>query len=337
MLTTYRASHGRPLRRDGGVTLLELLVVVSIIGIVAALLTPAVQRSREVARSVQCKSNLKQLGLALHSYAIDYNELPPVGGCAYDWGNGFVPTLEFSAQTYLLPYLSETAVFNSINFSEQFSYGNGTVRSPMNRTAANAALELYLCPSDPFTPGVPGNNYRTCLGLGPGTLGPDSPRAAFRPCLRSRLNDITDGLVMTALMSEKLKGDGTASRFSAEAEFFFSPFTDVSTVNDTKLACDNAPSSNPRHDSAVGQAWLPGTFRLTWYNHLLTPNSRIPDCAVDLSANTGAFSARSYHVGGVHVLFADGRVGFVRDSVFEPVWHSIASSTSGDNEGTASF
>src|SRR5688500_3842740 len=95
-----------------GFTLIELLVVIAIIGVLIALLLPAVQAAREAARRIQCTNNLKQLGLAIHNYQDVYGALPP----AVQGGIGAV-YMNYTGYSFLLPYVEKTAAFNAFNYS----------------------------------------------------------------------------------------------------------------------------------------------------------------------------------------------------------------------------
>ena len=107
-------------RRSRGFTLIELLVVIAIIGVLIALLLPAVQAAREAARRAQCVNNLKQIGLAIHNYHSANDCLPPGGQVfsneypAYGWSGG---PQNFSMNVRILPYLEQNNAFNSVNFA----------------------------------------------------------------------------------------------------------------------------------------------------------------------------------------------------------------------------
>ena len=155
-------------------TLIESIVVISIIGLLIALLLPAVQSARETARSAQCANNLKQIGLALHNYEASYRSFPlnwrnprvdPTRG--YPW---YIAGCPYSALTRLLPYLDQQSLFASINFSVE-TFPNNDASGfpyPQNQTAFATNLAIYLCPSDAAgTPTPYGCSYRGNYGVGP--------------------------------------------------------------------------------------------------------------------------------------------------------------------------
>lgn len=118
--------------RKRGFTLVELLVVIAIVGILIAMLLPAVQAAREAARRMQCASNLKQMGLALQNYAGSYGTLPP-------GPNGFYHHALF---TYLLPYIEQETLYDSIDLKSNTS-------SLANWPARITVIDVYICPSFP--------------------------------------------------------------------------------------------------------------------------------------------------------------------------------------------
>src|SRR4051794_4598815 len=124
----------RRFSRMRGFTLIELLVVIAIIGVLVALLLPAVQMAREAARRSQCSNNLKQMGLAIHNYHDSIGAIPP--GSMNGWG----------PLTHMLPYLELGVVYNAINFSFSASQEQGN--GQRNGTAWTTQISVFLCPSD---------------------------------------------------------------------------------------------------------------------------------------------------------------------------------------------
>jgi prepilin-type N-terminal cleavage/methylation domain-containing protein len=131
----------RPPRFTRGFTLVELLVVIAVIGILVALLLPAVQAAREAARRGQCSSNLRQIGLALHNYHDVENSFPPgsvfLGSCCSDESYTSWPIS-------LLPFLEQGPLYERYNHNE-------TNESSVNRFVRQQYVPLFVCPSEPNT------------------------------------------------------------------------------------------------------------------------------------------------------------------------------------------
>jgi prepilin-type N-terminal cleavage/methylation domain-containing protein/prepilin-type processing-associated H-X9-DG protein len=142
--------RGKQRRSIGGFTLVELLIVIAILGVLAALLLPAVQRAREAARRAACLNNLRQIGIGLQNYQEARHFFPPayVGnpyqsgsayGVNYPDGNGNGPS-GFAWGALLLPYIEEQNLYDRFNFK-------APCWAPENAPAAQTKIPLYLCPS----------------------------------------------------------------------------------------------------------------------------------------------------------------------------------------------
>ena len=186
-----------------GFSLIELLVVVTILGLMMALLLPAVQSAREAARRIQCTSNLKQLGLGLQQYKTGYGVYPPSmvlsgkGNTTY-WVGGW------SVNGRILSFTEQNILFNAINLST-----NQT--APMNLTVTGQSFGIFVCPSE-----VSPQSYDASFGSSAvstigwcmgdwyvwGGFGALPNRTAFGPNLSRSAADFRDGLSSTLLASE---------------------------------------------------------------------------------------------------------------------------------------
>ncbi|MFO0868066.1 MAG: DUF1559 domain-containing protein [Pirellulales bacterium] len=167
-------------RRSGrrGFTLVELLVVIAIIGILVALLLPAVQAAREAARRSQCTNNLKQIGLAIHNYADKYNENMPFNHDVA-WNTGRFPK-SFSWIVAALPYIEQQTLYDQINFGTTSAPitndGNdsatpnpsSTPVGATNRQLRQTVLKGVICPSNQQPPLRQNQNYGYTNGSGGG-------------------------------------------------------------------------------------------------------------------------------------------------------------------------
>jgi len=329
----------RPARLRRGISLVELLVVLGIIGVLAALLLPAVQAAREQARRMKCLNNLHQLGLATHAHQSAHGGFPYTSKNYAEYiGSAYHRYPAISPHRYLLAYV-DAAVYQRIDFADPSAAFSGvppSTASEANRALLRVSIPAFLCPSD-FRP-TGGNNYRANLGPGPGifppTPGRDPPEedpgnatGAFVNGRVVRPQDFTDGQANTALFSEKLIGDADSAAYTPYRDRFVSPM-DFRFVPEAIHACRVYAVPDPAfHDSYSGLTWLFGGWNHTWYNHIVTPNSRIPDCSIGgfpVGGGHGVYTARSFHPAGVNVLLADGAARLFSDSVDLAVWRALS-------------
>ncbi len=311
-----------PIRR--AFTLVELLVVIAIVGVLVALLLPAIQAAREAARRSSCTNNLRQLGVAMQNRHDAQGGLPP--------GRGEPPPKIFSPQAYLLPYVEEGALNALIDFKQapQFVIVAGIPYSgDANRAAAIENVPLLLCPSDAVAGRVPGSefgatNYVACTGSGKvdaGTL--TDADGVFYLGSSVGYRQITDGTSHTAAFSERGLGPGGEITGPALASHL-RPGYILELLNATPVSetgCGD-PTKGTWYE-ARGAKWIIGNYGNTLYNHYLTPNSEDWDC-MNLAQQKGYLAARSYHPGGVNVLYCDGSVRFVEDDINWSPWRALA-------------
>ncbi len=195
--------NGRVGRRNGrGFTLVELLVVIAIIGILVALLLPAIQAAREAARRTQCSNHLKQIGLALQNYHDTYQILPPSyvnNGPDIKWGWGLL----------ILPFMENQALFDNIDPIRWGGGGGNAVHRADQNEFLEEKIDSYRCPSDPmsrdtnpyFTGTGPAgaSNYVISEGVAAYDTGASHTSHTFA--------DIYDGLSNTILVGERDTSD----------------------------------------------------------------------------------------------------------------------------------
>jgi len=336
-----------------GFTLIELLVVIAIIAVLIALLLPAVQSAREAARRSQCVNNLKQLGLATHGYISSNDCIPPAGA------NG-TPTMpgdsqisqSFSAKVRLLPFLEQTAIYNALNMDVS-GYYSSTLGGPKNGTVVTTTISSFNCPSDgnPANTGnangsVPAkaiapNNYCQSLGTERRYNGNNLNGSAWflgnnaNVGRRVSIAAVTDGTSNTVIFSEWIKGKSGQNRLRDPSVTEYSGTTGLGAGGtDYKdfQACRSASATSYATPwDYRGEYWHSmDTGRGGTYSHTMLPNTKSCNGGIGANGWDSRVCAASFHSGGVNVLFLDGSVKFVKDSVNYVNWYAIATIANGE-------
>jgi prepilin-type N-terminal cleavage/methylation domain-containing protein len=183
-----------------GFTLIEMLAVLAVIGILIALLLPAIQSAREAARKAQCQNHLRQVGLAIQNYESALRTLPP--GCLQwrPWGGD--PRLKNLAWSALiLPYIESTTIYQQVDFDYAFDH-------PRNRAAAAMRVSVYLCPSALDTAPASGRARTDYAGLYGQriTTRQNTDNGVFIYNRPIRLREISDGITQTLAVAEDTGG-----------------------------------------------------------------------------------------------------------------------------------
>jgi prepilin-type N-terminal cleavage/methylation domain-containing protein/prepilin-type processing-associated H-X9-DG protein len=323
-------------------TLVELLVVIAIIGVLVALLLPAIQAARQAAHRMSCQNNLKQLGLALHNYESSLSVFPPSaivfgGATAQPW----------SGQSFLLPYVEASNIQGQINYGVGYHHPDNKALFPPNGVAT-VRVPVLMCPSETKdrartdASGTPEHyplNY--VLNMGQYLIFHPATQAdgggAFAPNGHLTPASFTDGLSNTIAL--------------AEVKAFNPRFHDVTSM----------PATPPTSPAAVsggytgGGAWSATNGHTEWvcgraihigFTTTFTPNTLVPHIAdgitydIDVSSSRegknatdvtyGIITARSYHPGVVNAVFMDGSVRPVSDNIDLATWRAMGTRSGGE-------
>ena len=322
-------------RQDQGFTLVELLVVIAIIGILVALLLPAVQAAREAARRVQCANNLKQMGVAMNSYESTFRSFPPgevhghkgnVGYQVYWQGVGMCNGEDCDHCTWtgqvgiwmnlIFPQMEQQADYDLLDFEARPQNS-----SPGNCEVLKKKYSFLLCPSNSWTGtatfGGMSGEYRVAHYFAVAGSTPNSEIPHL------------DGSVGTVSGNKDARGCN-----ASDAIFYNDSMTKLADITDgtshTAMLCETWGRAHEDPDVVtsgpyLGQDWVRGMGLHAYVYFNYTPNTTI-----SALAPRSPWAANSFHPGGVNLVMADGSVHFVNDLVPYHIFQATATISGGE-------
>jgi prepilin-type N-terminal cleavage/methylation domain-containing protein/prepilin-type processing-associated H-X9-DG protein len=313
-----------------GLTLIELLVAIVIVGLLVALILPALQSAREAARRVGCASNLKQIGLATFNYGQAHGAFPSAGGVASE-----------STFMEILPYLEQQTLYSAWNHERIAKGSDGR-----NATLTSLQISIYLCPTDIARTtddllSYPMNQHydvRTKKTSG-----------AFPEATSVRPEMVSDGLSQTAFFSEFVHGVrprtvSTGQDFGTtdlRRPTFWIEFTKGERADMPALVerCNAVTFSDIGDSNYVKgmNIWIDASRPRGGYDHHSPPNR--PTCLTDQThlLDWRMTPASSVHPGGVHVVFGDGHVAFVKNGIDFLTWQALGTRAGDESISSDSY
>ena len=340
-----------------GFTLVELLVVIAIIGVLIALLLPAVQAAREAARRMQCTNHLKQWGIALHNYHDTHLAFPGLAT------NGGTSTRSYSVQARLLPFMEQSQLNDLIDYNANVVGGTGmsiSLHTDCLRACQHRHV-VFRCPSDGQSQTVSvdfagaatsveqigPSNYVVCTGSGYTSVSAGTPtNGMFHYGSAYTFGAMTDGSSNTLTMSETITGvGGSPGNEAASLMTLAESISSKRYRNYIFMSMTMTWASHPE-DGGVnyvkntlqagtslgwlkqrGNSWIAGIPHYTAFNTYMPPNPQTPDF---WSMNSGYYAARSFHSGGVNAQLGDGSIHFVSETIDPAIWRGLSTRSGGE-------
>lgn len=343
------------LRHRSGFTLVELLVVIAIIGILVALLLPAVQMAREAARRTACTNNLKQIALAAHNYHDTIGRLPLTIGWGSEGGACGAEPGAFSDKFMLLPYIEQGPLYDGTSFRDQTSLPYAVTWCGGGDLRLSVRLPVYNCPSNPFTVNAGRGNFTYATNMGTSHFrhtvnsqradagkhngfgvvhGPYYDQTSFDPPLT--FGNFPDGLSNTAAYAEFVIDPGP-DRDPKRTVYTWVGGNNTAEVRQNCLNQTNHSGRSFIQTGAIGRgaSWSWGFVNMgPFYSHTMKPNER--SCfSLDGAhwgdwAGTNLMAANSGHPAGVNVARGDGSVSFVNNNINEFTWWALGTRDGGE-------
>ena len=323
-----------------GFTLVELLVVIAIIGILVALLLPAVQAAREAARRMSCSNNLKQVALASHNYHDTYKSLPPMATGRTDNLSGMVTLVRF---------MEAGNVVDKIDF--------GTALQPWQGYPGGwdgVEIPGLLCPSGPRPAkgNLGRNSYRFCVGTtmrDNNDVAANATNGVFQKRRGNNFSEITDGTSNTLAFSEVVMGNpgkpddvrGNYAMGVYNIDTVFAANTlnpSVAQLQAVITGCmGTTVGSQGKYYTSVtmNTGWQPGSRwndGRPWYSAFTTvipPNG--PSCGVNYGSR-GLYTASAFHPGGALHALADGSVRFVSETIDQTTYWAVGTKAGAESQ-----
>ena len=288
-------------------TIIELLVVISVIMLLVGLSLPAIQYARESSRRAMCANRLKEIGLAVNNSISVDRSLPRPKNTYY------------SIHTEILKFTEQHSLYNSINFE---CNGVSSRCISVNSTCKNTTVSLFVCPSEREFSGPGRTSYAASGGYGRQRYGANGP---FSSTTTTAISSITDGLSETAAMAEWVPQRPTQAD-KTTVTYVTKDLTLSYEYNDYVRACaEQNPLSSEISPFGKAARWLIGGYCETLMNHdePIGGNS----CVNGSSIDCGSWTAGSRHPSGINLLFLDGHVRFLKTGTSLPVWRAIGTSS----------
>lgn len=336
-------------KRSRGFTLIELLVVIAIIGVLIALLLPAVQSAREAARRAQCTNNLKQIGLACHNYVDAMGSFPAnlylhpnYATSTYSWNNS-------SWLVFLLPYMEQRAVYNAVNFNimwgtTRLGNWNAMYLGTQNTTVRQTVLSSLLCPSDSSNAqdtsnadeisgqtaagtSYVGNVGDNCLACNTGSGQVTFCASQGYNCRGAQLGDPTSTTVPpqpgtgSGIFWRQCNGvtlaaitDGTSATFLAGEQIMRVTLWNAWVEANQSVGSTAIPLNYLHPDAIITSSG----------------SSRRSSGADARGQWTWWYSFRSQHPGGANFAMADGSVRFIKQTISMPIYQALSTRGMGE-------